>query len=105
MVVHKTTGYSPEEIQGFLSAIGQRAYDLVSFHQDDPIRFLRYGDWPVLRGTLETLAKAEYVLYTSGYVPRVRVYPGVRVPTPFTCGTKVQAQSVSLPRRFWVSPS
>jgi hypothetical protein len=82
VVIHKTSGYSSGEREGFLAAIGKKAYDLVSFHADDPVRFLRYGDWPVLRGTLVTLSKGEYVLYTSGYVPRIRVYPGVRVPQP-----------------------
>lgn len=82
VVVHKSSGFSVGERQGFLSAIGDRAYDLVSFHEDDPIRFLRYGDFPVLRGTLITLAKGEHILYTSGYIPRIRTYPGVRVPEP-----------------------
>ena len=82
VVLHKTSGYSSGERQGFLGVIGKLPYDLVSFHDDDPIRFLRYGNYPVLRGTLVTLAKGDHVLYTSGYVPRVRTYPGVRVPLP-----------------------
>jgi hypothetical protein len=82
IVLHKTSGFSPEERTGFLSAIGALPYDFVSFHDDDPIRFLRYGDYPVLRGTLVTLSKGDYVLYTSGYIPRIRTYPGLRVPLP-----------------------
>lgn len=82
IVIHKSSSFSPVENEGFLRAIGGLPYDLVSFHNDDPIRFLRYGDYPVLRGTLVTLARGEYVLYTTGYVPRIRTYPGLRVPLP-----------------------
>lgn len=82
IVLHKTSGFAEMERRGFLGAIGSLAYDLVSFHDDDPIRFLRYGNYPVLRGTLVTLSKGEHVLYTSGYVPRIRYYPGVRIPQP-----------------------
>ena len=81
-VLHKTSGFSADERRGFLSVIGNLPYDLVSFHDDDPIRFLRYGNYPVPRGTLVTLSKGEHVLYSSGYVPRVRYYPGARVPQP-----------------------
>ena len=82
VVIHKTSGFSSEETAGFLSEIGQRPYDLVSFHSDDPVRLLRYRDFPVLRGTLLSLSNEDHLLYTSGYIPRIRTYPGVRVPEP-----------------------
>jgi len=82
VVIHKTSGFSSNEVAGFLSEIGDRPYDLVSFHEDDPVRLLRYGDFPVLRGTLLSLTKDDYLLYTTGYIPRIRTYPGVRVPEP-----------------------
>jgi hypothetical protein len=82
IVIHKTSGFSPDEAKGFLSEIGGRPYDLVSFHVDDPVRLLRYGDFPVLRGTLVSLSNEDHLLYTTGYIPRVRAYPGVRVPEP-----------------------
>jgi len=82
VVIHKTSGFSPEETSGFVSEIGTRPYDLVSFHSDDPARMLRFGDFPVLRGTLLSLSARDHLLYTSGYIPRIRTYPGVRVPEP-----------------------
>jgi len=82
VVIHKTSGFSNDETAGFLSEISQRPYDLVSFHSDDPVRLLRYGDYPALRGTLLSLSKEDHLLYTSGYIPRIRTYPGVRVPEP-----------------------
>lgn len=82
IVIHKTSGFSPVEHKGFLEAIGRLPYDFVSFHDDDPLRFMRYGDYPVLRGTLVTLAKGEHLLYTTGYVPRIRTYSGLRIPFP-----------------------
>ena len=46
VVIHKTSGFSPGETAGFLSEIGQRPYDLVSFHSDDPVRLLSTETFP-----------------------------------------------------------
>jgi len=35
-----------------------------------------------LRGTMIKLADNEYILYTSGYTPRIRTYPGHSIPQP-----------------------
>lgn len=82
IVIHKTSGFSAGETAGFVSIIRDRPYDFVSFHNDDPVRFLRFGDYPVIRGTLLSISDADHLLYTSGYIPRIRTYPGVRVPEP-----------------------
>lgn len=82
VVVHKTSLFSEEEKAGFDEAIGNRAKDYVTIHRDNDIRFLRTGDYPALRGTMVYLTDNKCVLYTSGYISRVRTYPGSRVPEP-----------------------
>ena len=39
-------------------------------------------DVPVLRGTAVTMSKCEGYLWTTGYVPRLRTYPGFETPKP-----------------------
>jgi hypothetical protein len=43
---------------------------------------MRAGSYPVLRGTLITLSNKDYILYSSGYTPRIRTYPGHSIPQP-----------------------
>ena len=47
-----------------------------------PYRFARSGKYPVLRGTMIRLTQDKSLLYTMGYIPRLRTYPGPRIPKP-----------------------
>jgi hypothetical protein len=40
------------------------------------------ADVPVLRGTAVTMSKREGYLWTTGYIPRLRTYPGFETPKP-----------------------
>lgn len=82
VVVHKTSKFSAGERAGILRAIGTMQKDLVSFERHTGIRFLRQGNYPVLRGTTVHLTATQHLLYTSGFIPRLRSYPGARVPEP-----------------------
>ena len=46
------------------------------------LQFYRKGDYPPLRGTYVKFSEADLLLYTVGYVPFLRTYPGARVPQP-----------------------
>lgn len=46
------------------------------------IQFYRGGDYPALRGTFVKFSDSNFLLYTSGYIPFLRSYPGPRVPMP-----------------------
>ena len=35
-----------------------------------------------MRGTMIELGRRDFLLYTTGYVPFLRVYPGMRIPNP-----------------------
>ena len=82
VVVHKTSSFSEEEKEGFDEAIGDLKKDYVAISKNTDFRFLRTGKYPVLRGTVISLTVNQYLLYTTGYIPRVRTYPGHRVPRP-----------------------
>lgn len=86
VVVHKSSSFSGDEQEGFNEAIyelGAIQKDFVAIrHRHSWINFLRLGNFPVLRGTVIDIDKNEFLLYTSGYSPRIRSYAGHRVPNP-----------------------
>ncbi len=82
VVVHKTSRYWKEELAGLKKAIeGIHSYDFVAFGKRN-IRFLRYGKYPPLRGTVIQISDRNYLLYTRGYIPYLKTYPGARAPWP-----------------------
>lgn len=84
VVLHKWQRYDLAERSGFVGAIegaGVHTYDLVAFGSRG-LRFFRTGGEPPLRGTMITVAPGNALLYTRGYVPFLREYPGMRVPRP-----------------------
>jgi hypothetical protein len=82
LVIHKSSRYWPEELEGFKKAaknIGK--VDFIAFGERG-IRFLRKGRYPPLRGTVVKLGPNNYLLYTRGYIPYLKTYPGKRIPAP-----------------------
>lgn len=82
VVIHKTTLFSDDEKSGFDQAVGSVARDFVTINKFHSFRAARTGQYPVLRGTVIHLAEGRCLLFTTGYIPRVRTYPGNRVPKP-----------------------
>lgn len=82
VVVHKTSLFSEEEKAGFDEAISGLKKDYVAISKNTALRYLRTGKYPILRGTVISLTPSQCLLYTTGYTPRVRTYPGHRVPRP-----------------------
>lgn len=82
VVVHKTSRFWPEELRGFRAGLeGVKSFDLLTLDRRG-IRFLRLGKEPPIRGTVVELARRNYLIYTRGYIPFLRGYPGMRVPNP-----------------------
>ena len=82
VVVHKSSRYLQDEKKGFEKALeGITYHDLITIGNRG-IRFFRYGQYPPLRGTVIKIGKTNYLLYTKGYVPYLRTYPGPHIPTP-----------------------
>jgi hypothetical protein len=82
VTIHKTTLFSEDEQKGFNAAIGNLAKDFVTISSFHDFRFVRSGQYPVLRGTLVYMSDNKCLLFTSGYIPRIRTYPGHRIPKP-----------------------
>ncbi|MGE0608158.1 MAG: hypothetical protein AB7O62_13770 [Pirellulales bacterium] len=82
VVIHKTSRYWPEELTGLRAALGDvHSYDFLAIERRG-IRFLRMGKEPPVRGSVIQLAKRNYLIYTQGYVPFLRQYPGPGIPNP-----------------------
>lgn len=82
VVVHKSSKYWEDEKKGFEKALDSISqHDLVAFGRRG-IRFFRYGQYPPLRGTVIKTGDNSFLLYTRGYIPYLRTYPGAHVPLP-----------------------
>ncbi len=82
IIVHKSSRFFEEELVGFKDAcelIPRK--DFVSFGQRG-IQFYRTGQYPPVRGTFIKFSDTDLLLYTVGYIPFLRTYPGARVPQP-----------------------
>lgn len=82
LVLHKSSRFWEEELDGFTDAcreLPQR--DFIAFGHRG-MQFYRPGQYPPVRGTFIKFTDTEFALYTSGYVPFLRTYPGPRVPRP-----------------------
>lgn len=84
LVLHKTSNYNNEEIEGFRQAAKQlhiNQTDLITLHSSS-IRLYRPGSYPSMRGTHFELSPTSHVLYTRGSVPYYETYPGKYIPSP-----------------------
>lgn len=82
VIIHKTSRYTQEERDGFNDALtGIRDTALVTLSHRG-ITCLRPGSKPVLRGTAIDFGQKKGLVYTTGYIPFLRCYPGFRIPQP-----------------------
>lgn len=82
LVVHKSSRFTPEEREGFLSAAdGSGSVDLVTLESSRFV-FYRQGVYPPLRGAAVPLEGYGTLLYTKAYSPYLGTYPGPGVPRP-----------------------
>lgn len=111
VVVHKTSRFNIGELRGMRAALqGIASFDLLAL-QRRGIRFFRMGYEPPVRGTVVQLGRRDYLLYTRGYLPSLRMYPGMRVPTPLevvehhgdSSAEKVCSEILALTKLNWNS--
>lgn len=84
LVVHKTSNYRPDELEGFRDvarAMGVASLDFVTILDSD-MRLFRQGSYPPYRGTQIALSSSRYLLYTRGSVDYYKTYTGLYVPQP-----------------------
>jgi hypothetical protein len=87
LVVHKTSRYQPEEVEGFRGELLSLVptCDLV-WLAPTGFRLLRRGVEEPERGTLCTVENSNHYLFTTGYVRSWREYPGPHIPSPLEIG-------------------
>ena len=83
LVIHKSSRYWSEELSGFNEAAKDvKIKDYVTI-QRRGIRFMRKkGIYPPIRGTVIKVGEKNYILFTRGWIPYYKTYPGLRVPVP-----------------------
>jgi hypothetical protein len=85
VVLHKTSSFTTDEIEGFQAAADERHLDTLDMSwitNSEGIRLFRPGAAPPLRGTILSLNDHEIALYTRGSVEFYSTYPGMYVPQP-----------------------
>ncbi len=85
LVIHKTSRFHPEEREGFEKAVEGSEIQIADFiwmPWRSPIRLLRDGIYPPLRGTALRIDDEQTILYTRGSVGLFSTYPGMYVPNP-----------------------
>jgi hypothetical protein len=94
VVLHKTSKFDANELDGFHRAINERDIDyadLVAISKSFT-RLYRQGAYPPLRGTLLRIDKDQALLYTRGSVDFFKTYPGMYVPRPLLLRCQVLGQ-------------
>lgn len=82
LVLHKTSNFSNDEMDGFLNAarnLNINQIDLVTLRKSD-FRLYRTGGYPPMRGTHMALSENFHILYSRGSVPFYETYPGKYIP-------------------------
>ena len=84
VVIHKSSNFSQEEIEGLESAASAVNIDAVDFVtvMDSRLRLFRNGNYPPYRGTWAEFGDNRQLLYTRGSVWYYQTYPGSYVPQP-----------------------
>ena len=85
VVLHKTSSFNQDEIEGFRGAAEEKEIDFVELiwiQRHAAPRLFRNGQLPPLRGTMLQLDQDAVVVYTRGSVEFFRTYPGMYVPRP-----------------------
>jgi hypothetical protein len=84
LFIHGRQRFSEEEWKGFKSVVpSETTFVGVRIRPTQDLRLFRPAvDVPVLRGTAVIVTKREGYLWTTGYIPRLRTYPGFETPKP-----------------------
>jgi hypothetical protein len=84
LFIHGRQRFDEEEWRGFQSAVPvQTRLVGVRIRATQDLRLFRPDvSVPVLRGTAVRVSRREGYLWTTGYIPRLRTYPGFETPKP-----------------------
>jgi hypothetical protein len=87
LVIHKTSHFAPEEVEGFASATKNEVPNTsLVWMRSTGFRLLRRGLQEPLRGTFCNVGDDRTFLFTTGYVKWWEEYPGPHIPAPLEIG-------------------
>jgi len=83
LFLHGKVRFGDEEWRGFLNAAGESTKVVgVRIRDERDLKIYRSGKNPVLRGLAYVRDERTAFLWTCGFTPRLRTYPGREVPKP-----------------------
>jgi hypothetical protein len=83
LFIHARSGFNREEIDGFLEAAPpETKVTGIQIRKAKDLKLFRDGRRAVLRGLALRLDTRNAYLWSSGYVPKLKTYPGREVPSP-----------------------
>jgi len=83
LFIHGKIGFADTEWNGFKSAVPEETNLVgVRIRSTGGLRLYRSGKLPILRGLAHIVNDCEAYLWTKGYIPRLKTYPGRGVPKP-----------------------
>jgi len=83
LFIHGKTRFNDEEWKGFRDAVTQET-NLVGVRIKDATDLKLYSpaNMPVLRGTAYNINSSRGYLWTKGFIPQLKTYPGREIPNP-----------------------
>lgn len=88
VVIHKSSTYQQEEIDGFLAGCGSAVPSCeMIWMRPTGFRLIRKGNNEVERGMFANVEDEKLYLFTTGYVDWWKEYPGPHVPAPLEIGS------------------
>lgn len=101
LVVHKSSTFQPEEINGFRSGCGSSVPSCeMIWMRPTGFRLIRKGTNEVERGMLASVEDEKLYLFTTGYVDWWKEYPGPHVPAPLEIGSPIETDMVERAREI-----
>jgi len=95
LVIHKSTAFTSEEVNGFLKNNGTiKQTDLLALTKSS-INWYREGNYPIVRGIVVKASGPEFYIFTLGYIPQLETYPKSGIPKP----VRVRVANLDSPER------
>ncbi len=98
LFIHGRTRFNDDEWDGFHSAAPEETNLVgVRIREENSFKLFGSGSSPVLRGTAFLQSRRKGYLWTRGYIPKLKTYPGREVPNPLSveiCRGKADLEQV-----------
>ena len=85
LFIHARTRFNDGEWEGFQAGAGDQINVIgVRITRSRDMKLFRMGSTPVLRGTTYEMNRTHSLIWTMGYIPKLKTYPGREVPNPLS---------------------